>query len=217
MPVRPRPQLDAETILDAAQRLAATEWEPLTVRRLGKELGADPTAVYRHFRDKDAVVVGVLDRLIAECVASIEAITPWRDRLTRLADESLRIFSAHPAVGALASSQTTGGPGEAAAIEMTLRAMTEAGLDRADSVRFYAVFSSYVIAFSSAQASSLLGSEPGRDDPRWIGRSPAFHSSRTPTAVSVREELEALRDVDIYESGIQVILDAVAARAGSTP
>ena len=38
------------------------------MRRLGKELGADPTAIYRHFRDKDDVVVGALDRLIAECV-----------------------------------------------------------------------------------------------------------------------------------------------------
>ncbi len=214
--IRPRPQLDAATILDAAQRLAATEWEPLTVRRLGKELGADPTAVYRHFRDKDAVVVGVLDRLVAECVASVEPSAPWRDRLTGLADASLRIFSAHPAVGALASSQTTRGPGEAAAIEMILGAMVEAGLDRTDTVRFYAVFSSYVIAFSSAQASSLLGADPERDDPRWIGGSTALHSTRTPTAASVRDELEALRDVDIYESGIQVILDAVAARASST-
>ena len=40
--------------------------EPLTVRRLGKELGADPTAIYRHFRDKDELVRAVLDRLVHE-------------------------------------------------------------------------------------------------------------------------------------------------------
>ncbi len=136
------------------------------MRRLGKELGADPTAIYRHFRDKDDVVVGVLDRLIAECVARVDGSAPWRERMTQLAQVSLEVFSAHPAVGALAASQTTGGPGEAAAIEMILQAMAEAGLDQADSVRFYAVLSSYVIAFSSAQSSSRLGSSPGADDPR---------------------------------------------------
>src|SRR4249919_1146684 len=91
---RPRPQLDAETILDAAQRLTATEWQPLTVRRLGKELGADPTAIYRHFRDKDAVVVGVLDRLTAECVARVDESAPWRERMTQLTQVSLEVFSA---------------------------------------------------------------------------------------------------------------------------
>ena len=216
MKARPRPQLDAETILDAAQRLAATGREPLTVRRLGQELGADPTAIYRHFRDKDAVVMGVLDRLIADCVAAVDEGAPWRERMTQLADVSLEALCAHPAVGALAASQTTGGTGEAAAIEMILRAMVEAGLDHADSVRFYAVLSSYVIAFSSAQAGSRLGSSPGDDDPRWIGTHPGLHQGRTPTAAAVRDELEALRDQDVYESGVQVILDAVSARAADT-
>ena len=51
---RVRPQLDVATILEAALRLSgAGNPEPLTVRSLGNELGADPTAIYRHFRDKD--------------------------------------------------------------------------------------------------------------------------------------------------------------------
>ena len=216
MTARPRPQLDAETIIDAAQRLAATGREPLTVRRLGTELGADPTAIYRHFRDKDAVVMGVLDRLIADCVATVDEGAPWRARMTRLAEVSLEVLTAHPAVGALAASQTTGGPGEAAAIDLILRAMVEAGLDRADSVRFYAVLSSYVIAFSSAQAGSRLGAGPEDEDPRWIGSHPALQPGRHPTAAAVRDELEALRDDDVYASGVQVILDAITARAAET-
>ena len=33
----------------------------------------------------------------------------------------------------------------------------------------------------------------------------------------MRNELEALHDSDIYESAVQVILDAVTARAAETP
>ena len=38
----------------------------MSVRRLGAELGADPTAIYRHFRDKDELVLALLDRLLAQ-------------------------------------------------------------------------------------------------------------------------------------------------------
>src|SRR5215475_9152786 len=73
---RPRAQLDPETILDAATRLAAGSLEPLTVRRLGQELGSDPTAIYRHFRNKDAIVRNVLDRLVAESVNRVDRSAP---------------------------------------------------------------------------------------------------------------------------------------------
>jgi len=116
---RTRPQLDVATIMDAALRLsAAGNPEPLTVRSLGKELGADPTAIYRHFRDKDELVRAVLDQLISDVVAAVDPDAGWRDRLTELANESLDVFCAHPSIGSLAGSQTTGGQGELAAIEM---------------------------------------------------------------------------------------------------
>ena len=57
--------------------------EPLTVRSLGKELGADPTAIYRHFRDKDELVRAVLDKLIGDVVAAVDPEAGWRERLTR--------------------------------------------------------------------------------------------------------------------------------------
>lgn len=213
---RPRPQLDVATIMEAALRLsAAGNPEPLTVRSLGKELGADPTAIYRHFRDKDELVRAVLDQLISDVVAAVDPQAGWRDRLTELANVSLDVFCAHPSIGALAGAQTTGGQGELAAIEMIVVAMNEAGLDNQDSVRFYAVLSSYVISFASAQAGSLMTGER-EADAEWIGITASLHHTRHPAITAVRDELEALRDRDIYESGVQVILDAVEARAAAT-
>jgi AcrR family transcriptional regulator len=213
---RPRPQLAPATIIDAALRLSVGgSPDQLTVRGLGKELGADPTAIYRHFRDKDELVRAVLDKLISDSVAAVDHEAPWRERLTQLADVSLETLISHPSIGALAGSQSTGGRGELAAIETIIVAMNEAGLDHEDSVRFYAVLSSYVISFSSAQAASLLTGEREADD-AWIGVTSSLHHARHPAIAAVRDELEALRDRDIYESGVQVILDAVEARAASS-
>ena len=83
-PARPRPQLDRESILDAGIRLAASgRADAVSVRRLGAELGADPTAIYRHFRDKDELVLALLDRLLAQVDATA-------DRFRRLARSAPR-------------------------------------------------------------------------------------------------------------------------------
>jgi AcrR family transcriptional regulator len=211
---RVRPQLDPSSILDAAARLAAESPDSLTVRRLGRELGADPTAIYRHFRDKDELVRGVIDRLIAACVARVDPHADWRTRLTQLADTTLEAATAHPTVGAVMGTQTTGGAGETSAVELIIRAMTDAGLGEDDSVRYYAVYSSYVLAFSSSAASNRLMVPSGDDDddPRWLGGSAGLLSGRYPALRAVRPQLESLRDGDVFDFGVQVILDAIEAR-----
>ena len=97
---------------------------------------------------------------------------------------------------------------------MIIVAMNEAGLDREDSVRFYAVLSSYLISFASAQAGSLVTAIATRR--RLDRRHASLHHTKHPAIAAVRDELESLRDRDIYESGVQVILDAVEARAAAT-
>ena len=214
---RVRPQLDVATILEAALRLSgAGNPEPLTVRSLGNELGADPTAIYRHFRDKDELVHAVLDRLVHRAVEAVDPGAGWRERMSQLARATLEVFGEHPSIGAVGASTTTGGEGELAAIELILVAMNEAGLGRQDSVRFYGVLSSYVISFAAAQAAAAVVAGEVDADPVWIGVHRSLQHSRHPAITAVRDELEALRDHEVFESGVQVILDAVQARAAAS-
>jgi AcrR family transcriptional regulator len=66
MPAAPADQaarLDPELFLDAAERVVRAEGlGALTMRRIGVELGADPTAVYRHFASKDALLTALAGR-----------------------------------------------------------------------------------------------------------------------------------------------------------
>ena len=50
----------------------------------------------------------------------------------------------------------------------------------------------------------------------WIGVTARSTTPRHPAITAVRDELEALRDHEIFESGVQVILDAVQARAAAS-
>jgi AcrR family transcriptional regulator len=108
--------LSSELIVDRALELTEREGAAvLTMRRLGEELGVDPTAVYRYFRDKDELVLACLDRLIDNAYTAIEPDLDrqdWRGVLRAVAEQSWRSCEAHPAIYSMAFFRTTGGPGE---------------------------------------------------------------------------------------------------------
>jgi AcrR family transcriptional regulator len=65
-PARPAPGLTRDRVLDAALAILESEGEErLTVRRLAAELGVAVTAVYWHVGDKDALLDGLVDRVVA--------------------------------------------------------------------------------------------------------------------------------------------------------
>ncbi len=57
--------LDRDAILDAAEaRAGASGADGVSMRALAADLGVTPMALYRHFADKDALLVAVLDRQV---------------------------------------------------------------------------------------------------------------------------------------------------------
>jgi AcrR family transcriptional regulator len=148
--------LSADLIVDRALELTEREGAAaLTMRRLGEELGVDPTAVYRHFRDKDDLVLACMDRIIENAYA---AITPgldrldWRGVLRAVADQSRRSCEAHPAIYALAFYRTTGGPGERKMVELLVSTLAAAGLSPEQTVLHYRVFVDSMLAMCGMKA-----------------------------------------------------------------
>lgn len=97
-------------IVDAALKLAQRpDVQAMSFRALGRELGADPTAVYRHFRDRNELVEACLDRLIGAVAGSVPTELPWRQRLRTAALAYFEVIVAHPVIGAEAGYRTIGG------------------------------------------------------------------------------------------------------------
>ena len=63
----------------------ATAAPKISLRVLGEAMGVDPTAIYRHFRDKAELLTAVTDRLLAGVVDSFEPTGDWREDLRTLA------------------------------------------------------------------------------------------------------------------------------------
>jgi AcrR family transcriptional regulator len=204
-------------IVAAAVRLSRTpEANAVSFRRLGGELGVDPTALYRHFADKGDLVSAVLDRLWSDVVAQVPPGLAWRARWSAAADLFVAAIVDHPAVGVQAGHRVTGGPGERAAVDLHLGCLVEAGLDDADVVRFYALMSSYVLGVATAQAGYRLhdGRIARAPDREWVGNMRADDIVRFPHLDRFADALAALSDDDVFRTGLDLLLDAIE-EAGS--
>src|SRR5262245_20564519 len=88
-------RLDPDKILVAALAVADREGlAGMTMRQVGAELGADPTALYRHFPSKNELVAAMADRLFA---GLLEGPLPddWRGRVAHFARGGRLIYKSH--------------------------------------------------------------------------------------------------------------------------
>jgi AcrR family transcriptional regulator len=208
-------RIDRESIVAAGMAIAARPNAPaITVRELGKYLGADPTSIYRHFRNKDDVMRALLDNLMALALARVTAPRlEWRERLRQLAAATFELYMQYPAIGAEAIHLSTNGPAELNIVEAMLDCMEVAGLSDDEAVRHYAAVSTYVLAYTSGVASSYSDAESPEDATAWLGRSLPMSPATHPRVNALRDALIALDDRDVYDMGVEALLDAVEANA----
>ncbi len=214
-----RVRLDPERIVDALLELARREpHERLTFKRIGEELGVDATAMYRHFRNREAMTQAALDRLSRLSVEAGQGIGGgWRARLEAHLLATAELYLTYPALGAEGAVIDPAGPGDAAAVEFLLAALHEAGLEGEALVRAYAAVSGFALSLSAAMAHEVMraggaagaaGSEP------WITSFGPAHLPDYPQLYANRDALFALSGMDVYRAGIAALLDSVERQAG---
>jgi AcrR family transcriptional regulator len=212
---RPRAQLSPDTIIEAATQIAANSGiEGLTVRRLGQHLGADPTAIYRHFRDKDEILLAVTDRLLSGLADRLPPNLAWRVRLDWIARQSIAVFLAHPVIGAAMASRTTRREGEFRLVEAVLGALREAGLSDVDAVAYHRTFADVIVAYGGMRASfSMLEDEARqRDESAW-SREYLTASPETFPNIAAVAPLMAQFDPDtVLDLVITLFLDGIERR-----
>jgi AcrR family transcriptional regulator len=138
-------RLDRDVIVRAAQRVLDEDGLPgLTVRRIGSELGADPTAIYRHFRGKDELVVELADRVFAS-VAMPDPSLPWQERLRQMLRAALDLYRANPGFALQLSMQPDDTPGLQRIAEHLLALLAEAGLEPRERAVVYQLITNYAV------------------------------------------------------------------------
>lgn len=133
-----RAVLSRERIVEAAATLAARDGvDHLTVRALGDELGCDPTALYRHFRNVEELHRAVGDHFLGEVDVAPRSREGWRAAVRRLCREVRAAQLRQPRLAALVRSAPTRLGNELAITEALLRELARGGFRAPAAARAY--------------------------------------------------------------------------------
>ncbi|WP_418960487.1 helix-turn-helix domain-containing protein [Streptomyces tritici] len=171
--------LSERLIVETALRLVAEHGaDALSVRRLGAALGADPSALYRYFRNTDALLLALADEMIGRAQEGWRPTGDWRADLRALGLRIHAAYLAQPQAALLAAHRTTGRPHETRAVETILGILRDGGFPDALAVRIYHAFVDQALAFAAqdAAAAALPEAAAEADAEVWhaaYGRLPA--------------------------------------------
>ncbi|MDI2126326.1 TetR/AcrR family transcriptional regulator [Yinghuangia seranimata] len=208
--------LNRELLLDTAIAVIEKDGhEALTFRRLGAELDVAPTAVYRHFADKDELLRALGERLIEHALDGYEPAPEWRRTVREVAVAARRAYLAHPRVGALALARVTSSDVSFRLTDICLGAFRSLGLDAADAARYYLALVDMTLGSASLESAfaALDPATRAADDAVWGAEFLTASAERFPSlAASAPYMTGAFRD-DHFEFTLGLLLDAIELRA----
>ncbi|MFC8678135.1 TetR/AcrR family transcriptional regulator [Streptomyces griseorubiginosus] len=217
-----------EEILDAALAIADERGlEAVSMRALAERVGVTPMALYRHVKDKAALLDGMVGRLLSallptdgtdggdggDGVLAGEEPT-WDQRLDALAHACRAVTQRHPWAAHLLFSRPAVTPDAVRAVDIIYLALVEAGVPESEVPRLERLISTFVIGFAASEASGRF--TPGALDPRGrrgqlpVGELPGH--SRVGRWLDLPVDLTAEFEADLAD--IRRMVVGAAARGG---
>ncbi len=218
-PARPglqRGSLTPERIVDESLGLLDKQGVAgFSLPKLGRALGADPTAVYRHFASKDDLVLAIADRLLEEAFAGLEPRACWVDTVTEGARRLRATYAAHPAAASLSACRTTQRPAEMRSVNIFIGAIREAGFEGAEAARVYRALGDFALAWAGLDAAFLALDErqQATDRAAWTRAYLAVNRAEFPHIWQVRLELPDVTDDEIFDTILSLVVGGLTRRA----
>jgi AcrR family transcriptional regulator len=143
-----RQPLGREFILEAALAIIDTHGaEALTMRALATHLDSGTATLYRHFPNRSALIVAVIDQVLGK-IDSVAPSGTWQQVCKFLAQQLFDTLAAHPNLAPLLVEQPPTGPGRLAGREQFLAVLLRDGFTPGTAGRLYGTLSHYVLGFA---------------------------------------------------------------------
>ena len=210
-------RLNRDAILDRALAVADAEGvDAVSVRRLARELGVTPMALYWHFESKEALLHALGDRLLGGIDLAVDTRLPWPGQLRALVVSLTDVLRAHPSAAVLIGSlPDTASEHALEVIEIALDILRRAGFSPEEAThvtrQIVRTTTSMVIAeLGVASAPGEPGAEPGGTE----GFLRALSPTRFPRVIEAAGPLSAPDDPEtFYDMVIELILSGIEAAA----
>ena len=154
-----RSGLSREALLEAGLEITPREdLQGLTIRKLAEVFDVTAMAIYRHFRNKDELIDGVLDRFVREADITNHGIDTddWRSWLRATFTSIYESLVETPGVVPLLGTSYRFGPAGMQMLEEVLTVLCEAGFDEDAAVQTFYALMSYTMGASGLSTSWRL-------------------------------------------------------------
>lgn len=208
-----RGRLDRESIVAAVMELAKSEPQvSITYKRLGAALGVDPSAMYRHFRNKQELTLAALDRIAEMAVTHARSTAgDWIVRLESYLGRLAQLAVEYPSLVAESALLDPVGPGDVSADELLLELLAESGLRGEGLMRAYAAVSGFAVLQSAALAREEMLRDPQLPRGRvpWIRTFGGIDLRMYPNVDAHRDELLGIDAMTVFRAGAVAVIEAV--------
>ncbi|MFJ9413186.1 helix-turn-helix domain-containing protein [Streptomyces sp. NPDC101227] len=205
--------LSADLIVDTARQLIDAEGAgAFTVRKLGAALGADPSAVYRYFRNTEDLLLALADRLIGESMAGFASSGDWAADLRDFGLRAYRSALRHPQIAVFSTVRVTGRPHEQRAVDTGIGLLLEAGFDEATAVRHYHALVDTVLGHAALDAAflRLAPAQRAADEEAWQAAYAGLPEDAYPSLQRVRDHLPLMSGTAV-EAALDLLIAALRA------
>ena len=148
MPTENRAPLTRDRIVRAGLELAdASGVEAVTMRRVGQELGFEAISLYRHVRDKDDLLNGMLDVVLAEWELPPHE-EPWAEAVRTSALSVHAALRRHPWAARLLMTPGHLRPARLGYMDRLLGTLRRGGFDADTTYHVYHLLDGHIFGFS---------------------------------------------------------------------
>jgi AcrR family transcriptional regulator len=206
-------RLTRATVLAAALALVDEEGAAaLTMRALADRLGVVPMALYRHVRNKDDLLDGVVDLATSQVVIPDDRLD-WRDGLAALARSLRATMLAHPEIAARVIDRPSLGPAALRIGEYGIGRLRTAGFADADAEHGANLVVVYALGFAALEVPRRAGDEAEHERGARLRDAYATLSrDEFPHTAALRPSPLGLVSEEQFDFGLDCLLDGIAAR-----
>lgn len=212
-----REPLTKERVLRAAVDLADRGGiDALSMRKLGQQLGVDAMALYRHVRNKDDILDGAIDAVVAE----IELPHPgedWKAALRQQIMAARAVMLRHPWAPRVLEERATAGPAVLGYIDSVLAILRGGGFSIELAHHALHVLGSRILGFNQDLFEDSTDSTPMDEAAMARAREMyARYPNVTELAMAATHDgaLGACDDEFEFEFGLDLVLDGLDRRRG---
>ncbi|MDA8368613.1 MAG: TetR/AcrR family transcriptional regulator C-terminal domain-containing protein [Nocardiopsaceae bacterium] len=213
-----RAALTPRAVVEEALSLAESEGlGKVTIRRLAQGLDVTPMALYWHFRSKDELLDGMVNRIYEKIDLKVDASATWQEQLRTLVGSMVDVLRAHPSTAPLLSTRSTTSESSLRATEVMLDVLWRGGFSPTEATQIARHTLSTVTDLISGARTAAPQEEPGAlmDAQR---RARVFLESlppeRYPRLVEAAGPLSECDDPDAYYAfGLDLLLTGIETMA----